>query len=240
VSGSQAPTLLSISDVEKDYHSLRPLRLRRLDLREGDAVALLGFDRAGAEVLVNLIAGATLPDRGEVVVLGRSTAAITDGDAWMQALDDVGILSERAILLDQMTTEQNLAVPLSLELHALPEAVRARVVALASEVGLAAEALPRFLSELSPVDRMRVRLARALAGEPRLLLAEHPNASLDPAARPLFAAVLKDVAAARRLALLVLTADRAFAASATTDVRSVSLATGELTRLSRGWGGWFR
>ena len=235
-----APPLLSIRGVEKDYHSLRPLRLRQLDLHEGDAVALLGFDRAGAEALVNLAAGATLPDAGEVLILGRPTTAIRDGDAWMQALDYFGILSERAILLDQMTTEQNLAVPLSLELHALPEGIRSRVGALAAEVGLAAEALPRFALELSPLDRMRLRLGRALALEPRILLAEHPNAALEPTERPLFAALLHQVATARRLALLVLTADRAFAETAATEVRTLNPATGELTSLGRGWRGWFR
>lgn len=235
-----APPLLSLRGVEKDYHSLRPLRLRQLDLHEGDVVALLGLDQAAAEALVNLAAGATLPDTGEVLILGRPTSAINDGDAWMQALDHFGIISERAVLLDQMTTEQNLAVPLSLELHALPDDIRSRVTALAEEVGLASETLPRFALELSPLDRMRLRLGRALALGPRILLAEHPNATLGPAERGPFAALLTQVAAARRLALLVLTADRAFAEAAAADVRSVNPATGELTSLARGWRGWFR
>lgn len=202
-------------------------------------MALLGFDQAGAEALVNLIAGATLPDRGEVAVLGRATSAINDGDTWITALDAFGIISDRAVLLDQMTVEQNLAVPLSLELHDLPATVRERVASLASEVGLAGETLPRFALEASPLDRMRLRLARALAGDPRILLAEHPNASLDPAARPVFAALLKRVAAARRMGLLVLTADRAFAQAVSDDVRSVNPATGELASIARGWRSWF-
>ncbi|MGE3401154.1 MAG: ATP-binding cassette domain-containing protein [Vicinamibacterales bacterium] len=235
----EPPPLLSLRDVEKDYRTLRPLRLQSLDLHEGESMALLGFDQAGAEALVNLIAGATLPDRGEVTVLGRATSAINDGDTWITALDAFGIISERAVLLDQMTVEQNLAVPLSLELHDLPATVRARVAALAVEVGLAAETLPRFALEATPLDRMRLRLARALAGDPRILLAEHPNASLDDTARPLLAAVLKQVAATRRMGLLVFTADRAFAEAVANDVRSVNPATGELAGVARGWRSWF-
>ena len=82
---------------------------------EGDSVALLGFDQTTAEVLVSLITGAITPDSGDVRVFGRSTRDIVDGEAWLQGLDQFGILSERAVLLDQLTAEQNLAVPFSLD-----------------------------------------------------------------------------------------------------------------------------
>ena len=69
----------------KDYRGLRPLRIERLTLAAGEQVALLGFDQPAAEVFVNLITGATLPDPGEVRVLGRPTAAITDSADWLAA-----------------------------------------------------------------------------------------------------------------------------------------------------------
>ena len=232
--------LIALRGVEKDYHSLRPLRVRHLELREGESLALLGFDQASAEALVNLIAGATIPDTGEVIVRGRPTTAIGDAEAWMRALDDFGILSERAPLLEQMTAEQNLAVPLSLELHDLPLPVRSQVSTLAEEVGLEADRLPQFTSVLSRLDRMRVRLARALAVKPRILLAEHPHASLEPAERPVFAELLSRVATRRRPAMIVLTADRTFAAAVADDVRTLNPATGELTRQAAGWRRWFR
>ncbi len=73
--------LVDISGVSKDYRGLRPLRVERLTVAATDQVALLGFDAATAEVFVNLVTGATLPDRGEISVLGKNTAAIHDGDA---------------------------------------------------------------------------------------------------------------------------------------------------------------
>ena len=230
--------LVALTGVEKGYHSLRPLRLKALELRAGETVALLGLDQAGAEVLVNLIAGATLPDTGEVWALGQPTSAIDTGDAWLSALDGFGIISERALLLEQLTAGQNLAVPLSLELHDLPAPIRAQVAGLAAEVGLDRQRLSTFTSELTPLERMRLRLGRAVAIGPRVVMAEHPNASLPVGERPAFAADLSRVASARGLALLVLTADPVFAAAVADRVLVLSPATGEITQAARGWRRW--
>jgi putative ABC transport system ATP-binding protein len=229
--------LVELRAVSKDYRGLRPLRVSSLALHQGESLALLGFDQVTAEILVNLVTGAILPDAGEVIVMGRPTSSIDHANDWVETLDQFGLLSERAVLLDQLTAEQNLAVPLSLELDALPTEVRTRVNRLAHEVGLADADLQTPLSSLSAAKRLRVRLGRALALDPRVLLAEHPNASLSHAEVPSFAADLAQVAAARRLALLVLTADQAFARAVAGRVLTLQPATGELKRA--GWRSWF-
>src|SRR5688572_17398698 len=66
------PVVVALREVEKDYKSLRPLRVQHLELRQGESVALLGFDATAAEILVNLITGATLPDSGDVDKIGRA------------------------------------------------------------------------------------------------------------------------------------------------------------------------
>src|SRR5688572_4785702 len=91
--------IVSLRDVSKDYGGLRPLRVERLDLRQGETVALLGLDRAAASVLVDLVTAASLPDSGVVEILGKSTKEIADPDTWLRELDRFGILSERAVLL---------------------------------------------------------------------------------------------------------------------------------------------
>jgi predicted ABC-type transport system involved in lysophospholipase L1 biosynthesis ATPase subunit len=234
-----ATPLVILTGIEKDYRSLRPLRVRHLELREAETVALLGFDQASAEVLVNLIAGATLPDAGQVRAFGRLTSDITNAESWLKALDQFGIISERAVLLEEMTTAQNLAVPLTLELHDVPPALRTQVAQLAAEVGLGADSLDQPVTSLQALDRMRLRLGRALAVAPRVLMAEHPNASLATDDIPTFAADLARVAAARRLALLLMTADRVFAASVADHVLELNPATGELNRVAKGWRRWF-
>jgi ABC-type transporter Mla maintaining outer membrane lipid asymmetry ATPase subunit MlaF len=230
--------VLEIHGVVKDYRGLRPLRIQQFELRQGESVALLGFDRITAEVFVNLVTGASTPDAGDVRVFGQSTAEITDGDAWLASLDRFGILSERAVLLDQLTVEQNLAVPFSLELDPIPDSVRRDVVRLAAEVGLETRHLVTPVAAVTAASRLRVRLARAIALNPRVLVAEHPNATLTADAVPGFAADYARVIAARRLAGVTLTADRTFAAAIAERVLTLQPATGEW-KSAAGWRRWF-
>jgi phospholipid/cholesterol/gamma-HCH transport system ATP-binding protein len=229
---------LHMRGVQKDYRGLRPLRIQELDVHAGESVALVGFDQITAEVFVNLATGAITPDEGDVRVFGQSTRDITDGEAWLASLDRFGLLSERAVLLDEMTVAQNLAVPFSLELDPIPDAVRRDVAALAKEVGLDEGDLLKGAGALNAAARLRVRLARAIALKPRLLLSEHPNASLAAADVPAFAADLGRVLSGRNLASVTLTADRTFASAIAERVLTLQPATGEL-KAAAGWRRWF-
>lgn len=230
--------LVELRGVTKDYRSLRPLRIQQLELHAGESLALLGFDQVTAEVLVDLITGATLPDAGDVIVFGQPTAAIRDGDAWLKSLDAFGLLSERAVLVEQFTAEQNLILPLSLDLEDVPSSMRSRVQSLGDEIGLTPDELSAPTGSLSPAARLRIRLGRALALEPRVLLAEHPNATLSADDTAAFAADLSRVIAARRLAALVITADSTFASAVAEQVLTLQAATGDL-KASSGWRRWF-
>ncbi len=89
-------------------------------MARGERVALAGIDAGGAEVMLNLVTGASLPDEGEVRVFGRRTADVSDGDEWLASLDCFGIVSERAVLLEGATLTQNLALPFTLEIDPVP------------------------------------------------------------------------------------------------------------------------
>lgn len=220
--------MVELRDVRKDYRGLRPLRVERLELRCGESLALLGFDKTTAEVLVDLITGATLPDTGEVKVFGRPTTTIADPDEWLRSLDRVGMLTERSVLLEQLSAEQNLAIPFSLELENLSSEVRSQIAQLASEIGIDVAAQPEPVVKLPALARLRVRFGRALALNPSVLLSEHPSASLSRDEISAFAADFSRIVSRRGLASLVLTADRSFAALITKRVLTLQPATGEL------------
>jgi ABC-type lipoprotein export system ATPase subunit len=229
--------LIQVRDAVKDFRGLRPLRLREFDLHEGESVALLGFDKAMAEVLVNLLTGAILPDSGTITVFGGQTHTIADAESWVRTLDQFGLISERAVMLDQLTTEQNLAMPLSLHIETMPGDLRERVAALATEVGISAAELAAPVGTLDPLARQRLRLGRALALEPRVLLAEHPNAPLSGADTRAFASVFRNVVGNRHIAALVMTANQDFAATISPQVLTLQPATGLLKR-SASWRRW--
>jgi len=222
---------IHIRDVQKDYRALRPLRVRQLDVFEGESIALLGFDRAAAEVLVNLLTAATVPDAGRIEIFGRPTVDIQDAATWLSSLDCFGIVSERQVLLDNMTVEENLTMTLTMALHDVDDAVRSKVAAVAAEVGLSSDQLRQHVATLSAGSQLRVRLGRALAPDPRILLSEHPNASLDAGDVARFAVEYARLVRQRGVTSVVLTADSVFASAVAQRIFTLQPATGELTPL---------
>ncbi len=202
--------------------------MNNLSIEAGERVALSGLDAGAAEVLVNLVTGASLPDEGDVVVADRSTASISDGDAWLAWLDRFGIVSPRAVLLDAATLLQNLAMPITLDIDPVQPDVKARVVELAREAGIDAATLDRPIAALDAAVRMRAHLVRAVALDPSLLILEHPTAGLAAGEGKPFGEVVARVAGARNLATLIISEDEAFSTAAATRRLALQSATGDL------------
>ncbi len=223
--------VLELSDVSKDYRGLRPLRIAALAVQPGEHVSLLGFDQTTAEVFVNLATGATLPDRGEVRLFGRSSALISDSADWLAVVDRFGIVSPRAVLLDGLTVVQNLAMPFTLEIEPPADDVRCRAVALAQRVGLDDAVLERAVAELDPLGVARVRLGRALALDPAVVILEHPTVNLSAPAVAELARQCRTMTAAT----ICLTADADFAEAASERCLTLDPASGRLAARA----GWF-
>ena len=220
--------VLHIANLRRAYNGLRPLRLNELTIAAGERVAVSGLDAGAAEVLVNLVTGASIPDEGEVVVFGRSTASISDGDEWLASLDRFGIVTPRAVLLDSATLLQNLAMPVTLDIEPVPPDVAARVGQLAREAGIEERWLDRPIASLDAAVRARAHLARAVALDPALLVMEHPTAGLAAGEGKAFGEVVASVAGGRALATLIISEDVAFSDAAATRRLALQGATGEL------------
>jgi ABC-type lipoprotein export system ATPase subunit len=227
--------LLEISGLEKDYHTLRPLRIRDLTIRSGDVVSISGIDMLGAETFVHLVTGATLPDAGNVSLFGRNTRGITDTEAWLKSLDGVGMITARGILIEAFSVLQNIALSLTLTVDPIDPRMIPQAGALARDVGIAAGLFDAPVAKVEPDIKMRVHLARALALEPKLLVAEHPSAALPRESVAGFGADLGQVARARNLGLIVVTADDSLAKAVGGARLELVAATGELRTMSRIW-----
>jgi predicted ABC-type transport system involved in lysophospholipase L1 biosynthesis ATPase subunit len=225
--------VLEITRVTKDYRGLRPLRIQQLRVSAGERVALVGFDQVTAELFVNLVTGATLPDSGEVSVFGRLSGDISDSAEWLRLIDRFGIVSERAVLLDRLTALQNLAMPFTLNVEPLGEGVRSQAEALARDVALSTSLWDVRVGGLSRDEQMRIRLGRALALAPDLLLLEHVSAHLERSQALALATAVADVVARRSLSLIAITTDESFARAVAPRVLRWAPATGRLSE--PGW-----
>ncbi len=143
-----------------------------LDVEPGEFVALLGPSGCGKSTLLRLVAGLDAPTAG---------AALVDGAPALERRAPVGFVFQDAHLMPWRTVLDNAALPL--ELAGVPRAERREAArAVLVDVGLE-DATSRLPAELSGGMRMRVSLARALVGRPRLLLLDEPFAALDELTR---------------------------------------------------------
>jgi ABC-type transporter Mla maintaining outer membrane lipid asymmetry ATPase subunit MlaF len=221
---------LILRGVEKQYGGLRPLRVRDLRIPAGQVTMLIGFELPAAEVFVNLITGAALPETGEVISLGRPTQEIADSDDWLSFVERFGIASDRIVLLEAMTVTQNLAIAYDLELDPVPPHIIARVTSLAAEVGIDASLLDTRIAEAPPLLRSRVYLARALALDPDILVLEHPTAALSEADAKSYAQTVKIASDKRRLTTVGLLMDEKFAKGTGGQLLFWQPATGKVRR----------
>jgi ABC-type lipoprotein export system ATPase subunit len=227
------PPALQLAGVSKDYGGLRPLRIHQLTVACGEHVALVGLDQPMAEVFINLVTGASLPERGEVRVFGQPTPAIADAAEWLTVVDRFGIVTERAVLLDALTVLQNLAIPMTLDIDPLPDDVAGRAADLARELDISSSLWDQPVGALDAAARARLRIARALALDPRVILLDHPTATLDRGDVVPIGEQLRSIATRRGAAIVAVTADHAFAAAVAGRVFTLDPATGRLSESRR-------
>ncbi len=186
-SGAPAPTKVSLRGVSKTYvqgtgELVPAIEDVSFDVAEGEFVCLVGPSGSGKSTVLNLIAGLDRPDRGDVLVDGRPVGAPGP---------DRALLFQEPSLFPWMSVVRN--VEFALELAGQPRADR-RDIALA---WLEKVHLSRFVNarphELSPGMRQRAALARALACQPSVLLADEPFGALDAQAREMLQRELQSV-----------------------------------------------
>jgi ABC-type lipoprotein export system ATPase subunit len=230
--------LIEVSGIRKHFGGLRPLRVNALQLKPGERLTLRGFDAQAAEMFFLLLTGAAVPDEGVVTVAGRDTRAIETDTEWLVSLDLFGLVTGRAVLLETLTIEANLALPFTLSIDPVPEEIRRAVADLADEVGLGRERLSASVHTLSAVDRVRVHLARALAASPKVLLLEHITAPLDRPEATRLGASLATIADDRGLAWIAISEDEAFVSALGGTMLALDAGSGEVAPGGRGWTQW--
>ena len=186
--------------------------LQDLDLRveAGERVALLGPSGCGKTTLLNLLGGLDRPDRGEVRFRGEPLGRAGSRRLAQLRREAMGTVFQLFHLVPTLTARENVELPL--QLLGWPRyRVRRRVDWLleAVDLGARAEAWPR---ELSGGEMQRVAVARALANEPELLLADEPTGNLDSASGERVLDLLEALAEHTGTALVLVTHDPAAAA----------------------------
>lgn len=159
---------IRLHDVDVDIGGRRVLEGLDLRIDAGAPVALTGPSGSGKSVLCLVLAGVIAPARGHVERVGAGPAGAVP----------IGLVLQTHGLVEGLTAEENVSLPLQAASVAEDE-INDRVSWALGAVGLTTHAA-RWIEELSGGERQRVGIARALAGEPPVLIADEPTAELDP------------------------------------------------------------
>ncbi len=173
--------LVELRNLTKAYEEgdRRRTVLREADvtIERGELAVLVGRSGSGKSTVLNLMSGIDLPDSGEVVIDGVSLSTLPERERTLFRRDRIGFVFQFFNLIPTLTVEENLLLPLELKGRVRPEQRRA-ALGLLEEIGLADRA-GSFPDRLSGGEQQRVAVARALAHDPLLVLADEPTGNLD-------------------------------------------------------------
>ncbi len=210
-----ATPLLEAHDVTRRYRTgatdVHALRGVSLTINRGELVAIVGASGSGKSTLLHLLGAVDTPDSGRVIFEGRDISTLSDADATRLRLLRVGLVFQRFYLMPSLSALENVSLPMAEAGLGKPER-RARASALLSFVGLG-ERTSHRPTQLSGGEQQRVAVARALANQPALLLADEPTGELDAATGAALIELLQQLNADGLTCVLV-THDAALARSA--------------------------
>src|SRR5216117_848480 len=198
-------TVLAASGVWKSYDG-RSVVLRdvNLEARAGEAVLIWGANGSGKTTLLSILGGLDIPTKGSVVLGGREIARLKESALAKIRLHDVGFVFQTHNLIDDLTVEENVALPLRLA-HRPADT---RVAELLGAFDLRRLATRRPI-EISVGEAQRVAVARALANGPKVILADEPTAALDGKGSAAVLAAFEVARTAFRAALVIASHDAA-------------------------------
>jgi len=170
--------LINLRNVSKDYGgTVKALESVNLEIDKGEFVFIVGPSGAGKSTLIKLLYREEVPSKGQVVVLGKDLAKLRRREV-PYLRRRIGVVFQDFKLLEEKTVWEN--VSFALEVTGTPNReIRKRVSQVLTLVGLK-DRRDAFPNELSGGEQQRIAIARALARNPDILLADEPSGNLDP------------------------------------------------------------
>jgi putative ABC transport system ATP-binding protein len=206
---STKPSGIVVEQVTKSYGSgataTHALKGVDLDVRPKEVLLMEGPSGSGKTTLLSIMGAILRPTSGRVIVGGRDIAKLPERELPRVRLEELGFVFQGFNLFPALTAQENVGIALDIR-GARGAAAEARARQALDAVGLAdkARSLPR---DLSGGQKQRVAIARALVGEPRIILADEPTASLDAESGRRIMELLRSLATNDGRAVVVVTHD---------------------------------
>jgi putative ABC transport system ATP-binding protein len=220
--------LIELAHVRREFDDGRIVAVDDVSLivARGESVAIVGRSGSGKSTLLNLMCGLDLPTRGDVLFSGKSVRGRT---AWARTrAQHFGFVFQNFCLIPTLSVRENIEVAMLGQLRDQRGRV-ARADALLQRLGLAERAHLRPTS-LSGGERQRLAIARAIANNPQVLVADEPTGSLDRESSRSVMEIITGLHRDFQTAIVIVTHDRDVASVC---ARSIELADGRVVRTYR-------
>jgi lipoprotein-releasing system ATP-binding protein len=181
-----------------------------LAIGHNDFVAITGSSGSGKSSLLYLLGLLDVPTAGEVRIRGRATSAMDEEERASTRLSTIGFVFQFHFLLPEFTARENVMLPMRALKRLSLRAMRERGAALLAALGLA-DHIDKRPDQLSGGQRQRVAVARALANEPPLILADEPTGSLDSKSSEQVFEILRELVERHGKTVVAVTHDLEFA-----------------------------
>jgi putative ABC transport system ATP-binding protein len=200
---------IAVHDLTKIYAqgeaAMRALDRVDLDVHPGELMLLMGPSGSGKTTLLSIMGCILEATSGSVRLNGREIVGLPQKALPALRLDQIGFIFQGFNLFPTLTALQNVA--LALDLKGIPgRAARHRGAELLEQVGLGAK-LDAYPADLSGGQKQRIAIARALAGDPGIVLADEPTAALDSSSGHTVMALMQRLAHERDRAVVIVTHD---------------------------------
>lgn len=210
---SDGSTLIKAVNVHKSYTQgtgeLEILRGVNFEVKQGEALAILGASGAGKSTLLHIMGTLDRPNRGELYFEGRNILAMEDEELSRFRNSEMGFVFQFHHLLGEFTALENVMLPCRVGGESIKEA-REKALHLLAFMGLA-ERGDHYPNQLSGGELQRVAIARALVRRPKILFADEPTGNLDSQTSLKIQDLFFRLKEEMKLALVVVTHDLAFA-----------------------------
>ncbi|MEX1377088.1 MAG: ABC transporter ATP-binding protein [Eubacteriales bacterium] len=175
-------SLLELKNISKTYGSKKnkkytAIKSLSFEVNDGDFIGIMGSSGSGKTTLLNIIGSIDRQTSGMVLINGNDISKLSKKQMAQHRRDNIGFIFQDFNLLDSMTVEENIILPLALSGEKI-KAIKEKLDLLATDLGIK-EILGKFPYEISGGEKQRASACRALITDPKIILADEPTGNLD-------------------------------------------------------------
>lgn len=189
--------MLEVQNIKKIYRShfgeneLEALKSINFTVEAGEYIAIMGESGSGKTTLLNILALLDRPTSGKVILMGKDLQEIKDNEMAKFRRENLGFVFQDFNLLDNFTVKENILLPLVLSDEKI-SVMEEKLLKIAKKLNVS-DLLNKYPYEISGGQKQRTAIARALIGEPKILLADEPTGALDSNSTRELLKVFKDL-----------------------------------------------